>query len=133
MDLREYQKGATNTFKPSKDLDEHEGRILNWALGLANEAGEVAGVVKHLIFHNEPFERMEVAKEIGDVLWYVAALCTTFKIDMGVCAELNLAKLTYRHGGVAYDANGSAHRHERESAFEQTELYKQLEERIKCE
>ena len=38
----------------------------------------------------------EIMKEIGDVLWYIAALCEELDIDMETCAILNIEKLKYR-------------------------------------
>lgn len=74
--------------------------IQNWTLGLSGEAGEFANIVKKAIYHNHGFPYGELISELGDVLWYVAQLCTSLGIDMDMVAEQNLKKLAkrYPHG-----------------------------------
>lgn len=127
MDLREYQKKAVKTFKPHRELTPHEAEILDWSLGLPGEVGEVAELVKHSIFHNEPMDLMKLAKEIGDVMWYIAALCKSYNIPLELVGRLNIAKLTHRHNGT-FCFDKSAERHSRERKFEATAEYQELAE-----
>jgi NTP pyrophosphatase (non-canonical NTP hydrolase) len=69
-------------------------------LGLANEAGEVAGKIKK-VFRDKGGEineetRAALASELGDVLWYLAQVCTELDISLDDVAESNLAKLLDR-------------------------------------
>jgi NTP pyrophosphatase (non-canonical NTP hydrolase) len=69
-------------------------------LGLANEAGEVAGKVKK-IFRDRggaitDDDRAALALELGDVLWYLAELCTQLGIGLGDVAAANITKLRGR-------------------------------------
>ena len=69
-------------------------------LGLANEAGEVAGKVKK-IFRDKDGEINEKTKsmlkaELGDVLWYVAQVCTELGLSLDEVAEYNIDKLYSR-------------------------------------
>lgn len=69
-------------------------------LGLANEAGEVAGKIKK-VFRDKGGEisaetRSALQAELGDVLWYLAQVCTELDISMDEVAESNLAKLLDR-------------------------------------
>ena len=69
-------------------------------LGLVNEAGEVAGKVKKIFRDKggaigDP-EREALAAELGDVLWYLAQVCTELEISLDDVAESNLAKLLDR-------------------------------------
>ena len=70
------------------------------ALGLAGEAGEVAEKIKKLVRNKGgEYDREDVRmieKELGDVLWYIAELCTVFGIDMSECAKMNIVKLEDR-------------------------------------
>lgn len=80
-------------------------------LGLANEAGEVAGKVKK-IFRDRSGEvtdadRHALTLELGDVLWYLAELCTQLGIDLADVAAANIAKLEDRtaRGALAGDGD----------------------------
>ncbi len=69
-------------------------------LGLANEAGEVAGKVKK-IFRDKGGEiseqdRQALKGELGDVLWYLAQICTELDLTLEEVAEANLVKLFSR-------------------------------------
>ncbi len=69
-------------------------------LGLANEAGEVAGKIKK-IFRDKAgqigeLEREGLKSELGDVLWYLAQVCTELGLSLDEVAEANLKKLLDR-------------------------------------
>lgn len=72
------------------------------AMALAEEAGEVSGKFAKFLrkrdFSNKAFEtlRSDVAKELGDVLWQVAAVATELWLDLQDIADANLAKLEGR-------------------------------------
>lgn len=74
--------------------------IIYPTLGLNGEAGEVAEKVKKLIRDKEskydPEFTEEIADELGDVLWYVAALCDEMGFSMANVAKKNLEKLNSR-------------------------------------
>lgn len=128
--LDRYQKGATKTFKEHVPLDAYQARVLNWAIGLSGETGEVSEILKHHIFANEKLDKMELAKEIGDVLWYLTAIAETTGINMVDIAELNLAKLNHRYHTGAYTDSEAQTRHSREKLFKDTPTYQVLESRI---
>jgi len=71
-------------------------------MGLAGEAGEVSEKVKKIIRDSTDLEkaisdkRTEIAKELGDVLWYVAAICREFGLSLEEVAEINIEKLKSR-------------------------------------
>jgi NTP pyrophosphatase (non-canonical NTP hydrolase) len=79
LSVSAYQKRATKTFKPH---DNHKDEICDWLISLAEEVGEVQSLFKHDFYGGEPVNKEELAKEVGDVLWYLAALCTSNGIDM---------------------------------------------------
>ena len=129
MNLQQYQQETTSTFKPRTALDAHQAEVLDWTVGLSGEVGEVSELIKHHIFHSEELDKMKLAKEIGDVLWYLSALCASTGIPMEACAELNIAKLQHRHGGK-FSFSKSADRHQREAKFENTPEYLHLKNKI---
>lgn len=69
-------------------------------LGLANEAGEVAGKIKK-IFRDKggrmsEADQQALKSELGDVLWYLAQMCTELGLSLDEVAESNLSKLASR-------------------------------------
>jgi NTP pyrophosphatase (non-canonical NTP hydrolase) len=122
VDFTTYQNAASATFKVHETLAPKDTELLDWSLGLAGETGEVCELVKHVVFHHEPLDRMKMAKELGDVLWYISAIAKSLDIPLMVVAELNIAKLAHRHSGK-YSHTNSADRHAKENRFESTEHY----------
>ena len=72
---------------------------------------------------------MKIAKEIGDVLWYLSALSESLGLNLSDEAELNLSKLEHRHG-AKYGHASSADRHDREEKFEDTIIFQEIRDRI---
>lgn len=68
------------------------------ALGLAGEVGEVCNKIKKMTRDGKPVEelRAELLAELGDVLWYLAALSHDLNIALEVIAEENIKKLNNR-------------------------------------
>ena len=95
LSFSDYQTQASKT-AIYNDAD----YIVYPALGLVSEAGEVAGKVKKVLRDNNgqflPEHREAISKEVGDVLWYIAALCTDLGVDMAAVAQENLNKLNSR-------------------------------------
>ena len=69
-------------------------------LGLCGESGEVSEKVKKLIRDKggviDNDVRADLRKELGDVLWYVAQLCTELGLSMSDVAQGNIDKLASR-------------------------------------
>lgn len=95
MTLNDYQKKALETaIYPTP--------IIYPSLGLTGEAGEVADKVKKVIRDkNSDFSdentRKEIAKEIGDVLWYCATLSNDLGFSLEEIAQMNYDKLKSRY------------------------------------
>ena len=74
----------------------------NVFLGLSEEAGEVAGLMKRVL-RNFPRDRARITQEnfieeMGDVLWYLAACCAAQGTTLEEIWEYNVKKLTERYG-----------------------------------
>lgn len=128
--LHKYQKEATKTFKEHETLDPEQSRLLDWAVGLGGESGEVLELIKHHIFSHAELDKMELVKELGDVLWYLSAIAETSGVDMADAAELNLAKLNHRYNTGTYTDKGSQERRAREKQFTDTPLYQIIKARV---
>lgn len=95
MDLSEYQRLSRRTAEYPR-----AAWLAYPALGLAGEAGEVAEHAKKAIRDDggqvSEERRAAMAKELGDVLWYVAQLTSELKLDLNEIAQANLDKLLSR-------------------------------------
>jgi NTP pyrophosphatase (non-canonical NTP hydrolase) len=92
--LDAYQKCAMRTRAP--DLDLNNGLLLA-ALGASGESGEFAELVKKHVYHDIPLNFNLAVKELGDVLWYVAAGATALGYSLEEVAAMNIAKLQARY------------------------------------
>jgi len=96
VEFDEYQELARRTMN-NELVPIFEDRLANFALGVAGESGEIADYLKKVLFHGHPLDRAKLADELGDVLWYVAALATTADLTMNELATANVAKLRRRY------------------------------------
>ena len=96
----EYQAAAART-GGSDLLPGNRDKAMNCAaLGLCGEAGEVADLVKKIQHHRHPLDGAtldKLRKELGDVLWYVAHMCSGMGWQLGDIAGENIGKLRARY------------------------------------
>ena len=95
MKLNDYQNRARATA-----IYPRHTALAYCVLGLTGEAGEVADKVKKIIRDNDGVltkeSKQEIAKELGDVLWYLANLSAELGFDLQSVAEMNIQKLVSR-------------------------------------
>jgi NTP pyrophosphatase (non-canonical NTP hydrolase) len=95
VELSQYQRLSRRTAEYPR-----EAWLAYPALGLAGEAGEVAEHAKKAIRDDagevSRQRRAQMAKELGDVLWYVAQLASELELDLEEIAQANLDKLLSR-------------------------------------
>ncbi|MBA4541964.1 nucleoside triphosphate pyrophosphohydrolase family protein [Thermoactinomyces daqus] len=94
MNSSEYRKLARRTMNQS--LTKRE-QLTMLALGLGGEAGEVADLIKKVVFHGHEMDRDKLIKESGDVIWYMENLLDYFDIPMSEVYETNIQKLLSRY------------------------------------
>lgn len=117
MKINTYQEEAARTLPPNTEL---RAALNLGALGLGGESGEVIDLIKKALFHDSPqlsfpegmlsgspehhahdralhAFRDKLRKELGDVLWYVAAIATGAGMTLEEVAEANVAKLRARY------------------------------------
>lgn len=99
MNADEYQEQAKRTLVNNTELKiSDKEMMLVWnAIGLAGEAGEVNELIKKGVFHQHGVDHDKLIKELGDVLWYTAALCSVLGVPMSEVMELNISKLKARY------------------------------------
>jgi len=97
MTFDEYQKRALTTVISQEDSFKD---TLHWVLGINGEAGEVAEKVKKIIRDKggkiSQQDKLELGKELGDVLWYLAVFAHDLGLSLDTIAGENLDKLKSR-------------------------------------
>jgi NTP pyrophosphatase (non-canonical NTP hydrolase) len=79
MTLFEFQQLSKRTLKTGRDLD---ADLQDYCLGILTEGGEAFDVLKKHLYHGHELDVERFAKEAGDALWYIAAVCTKVGIDL---------------------------------------------------
>ena len=109
MTINEYQNAALRTAQTDKltasDL------LLNSALGLCGESGEVADLVKKHRFQGHDIDIEHIAKELGDVAWYLAVGAYAIGLDLESIFRMNKEKLEARYPD-GFSTDRSLHRAE---------------------
>jgi NTP pyrophosphatase (non-canonical NTP hydrolase) len=107
MTLDEYQKQALVTAIPSGDDFKD---LTHWVLGISGESGEIADKLKKIIRDQGGVithkNKTELAKELGDVLWYLAVLAKHLGVSFEEIAEGNIAKLRSRQSRGVIGGSG---------------------------
>ena len=109
MTINEYQTAALRTAQTDK-LTARE-LLLNSALGLCGESGEVADLLKKYHFQGHNLDLDHVAKELGDIAWYLAVGAYAIGYDLETILQMNVDKLKARYPN-GFSADRSLHRAE---------------------
>lgn len=94
MDANEYQKRAMTTLNPAlgkKDV------LINSVMGLCGESGEAIDIVKKWLAQGHALDKEHLAKELGDIAWYLAEAATALDLSLGDILQANLDKLEKRY------------------------------------
>lgn len=100
MNLNDYSAQAmtTDTFSGDRSVGSHA--FLEKTLGLVGEAGEVAEKVKKILRDKNgqasEEDKKELAKELGDILWYVNSVGNYLGFSLEEIAQANLDKVLSR-------------------------------------
>ena len=106
MTINEYQKLAMTTLNPA--LSEKEV-LLNGVMGLCGESGEAIDLVKKWMMQGHELDKAHLAKELGDVAWYLAETATAIGYDLETILKANIDKLKARYP-EGFTADRSMHR-----------------------
>lgn len=106
LTANDYQRQAMRTLNPA--LGERDV-LINGVMGLCGEAGEAIDLVKKHLAQGHALDRERLAKELGDVAWYLAETATAIGCDLETILAENLEKLRARYPD-GFDAERSVHR-----------------------
>ena len=94
MTIHEYQELAMTTLNPElskKDV------LINSVMGLCGEAGEAIDIVKKWLAQGHELDKEHLAKELGDIAWYLAEAATALDIPLEDILQANIEKLKKRY------------------------------------
>ena len=94
MDANEYQKRAMVTLNPAF---EKKDVLINSVMGLCGESGEAIDIVKKWLAQGHALDKEHLAKELGDIAWYLAEAATALDLSLGDILQANLDKLEKRY------------------------------------
>lgn len=101
MTLNDYEAAAART--TNAKLDDRE-RLLDAAAGLAEESGEILGMVRKHAYQSRELDRETLKIELGDALWCLAMTARSAGITLEDVAAANVAKLSARFPAGYSDA-----------------------------
>lgn len=94
MQVNEYQELAMTTLNPAlskKDM------LINSVMGLCGESGEAIDIVKKWLAQGHELDRAHLAKELGDIAWYLAEAAAALELPLETILQGNLDKLKKRY------------------------------------
>jgi len=94
MTINEYQKLAMTTQNPA--LSERDV-LLNGVMGLCGESGEAIDIVKKWLAQGHELDKAHLAKELGDIAWYLAETATALGLTLEEILQANIDKLRARY------------------------------------
>jgi NTP pyrophosphatase (non-canonical NTP hydrolase) len=94
MNINEYQKLAMRTINPK--LDKRD-MLINSVMGLCGESGEAIDIVKKWFAHGHELDKEHLAKELGDIAWYLAEAATALDLNLEDIFQANIEKLKKRY------------------------------------
>jgi NTP pyrophosphatase (non-canonical NTP hydrolase) len=94
MTLDDYQQAAGRTVNPR--LSDAE-RLMDAAAGLAEESGEILGLVRKHVYQAHPLSRERMQSELGDALWCLTIAAKMAGLTLDEVATANIAKLHARY------------------------------------
>lgn len=105
MHFNKYQRLAKRTM--NKSLFEYQNE-LHALHGLASEVGEIHSLYQK-VYQGHIFDKAHLQKEIGDLLWFIAELCTINDLKLSDVARMNIDKLKERYP-EGFEIEKSLHR-----------------------
>lgn len=108
-DADAYQQ---NVLKYAPDHHDYLLNVVYAAMGMCGEAGEASELVKKYAYHGHTIDTEHLARELGDVLWYVSYMAYLFGYPLGKIMAMNQEKLAKRYPDGKFDAERSRNREE---------------------
>ena len=70
---------------------------LHGIMGIATESTELVQLLLKTLAYNDKFDRVNLSEEIGDIMWYIALLCTANDLSLENIMQQNIDKLKLRY------------------------------------
>ena len=101
-----------DVLKYAPDYQHYMPNVLYAAIGMCGEAGEVSELIKKYAYHEHTIDTEHLARELGDVLWYVTYMAHLFGYSLGDIMVMNQEKLAKRYPDGKFDEERSRNRKE---------------------
>ena len=101
-----------DVLKYAPDYQHYMPNVLYAAIGICGEAGEASELIKKYAFHGHTIDTEHLARELGDVLWYVSYMAHLFGYPLGKIMAMNQEKLAKRYPDGKFDEDRSRNREE---------------------
>ena len=101
-----------DVLKYAPDYQHYMPNVLYAAIGICGEAGEVSELIKKYAYHGHAIDTEHLARELGDVLWYVTYMAHLFGYSLGDIMVMNQEKLAKRYPDGKFDEERSRNRKE---------------------
>ena len=72
--------------------------VLHGVIGMVTESGEAMDMIKKHVYYGKELDLVNLHEEIGDLMWYVALICSACNFDLSDIMEKNIEKLRARYG-----------------------------------
>ena len=99
-----------DVLKYAPDHNDYLLNVIYAAIGMCGEAGEASELIKKYAFHGHAIDTKHLARELGDVLWYVSYIAHLFGYPLGKIMAMNQEKLAKRYPDGKFDAERSRNR-----------------------
>lgn len=97
MTVNEYQNLALRTEPKGLSIKGIASRLSNGLMGLNGEAGEAIDILKKSLFQGHELDKAHLAKELGDVAWYLAVSASAIGYSLEEIFQMNIDKLKARY------------------------------------
>ena len=87
--------------------------LINSVMGLCGESGEAIDIVKKWLAQGHQLDKEHLAKELGDIAWYLAEAATALDLNLEDILEANIEKLKKRYP-EGFDIHRSLERNEKD-------------------
>ena len=97
MNINKFIEESARTMSDSWHPENIKTETFHGIIGVAGEAGELLDAAKKAVFYNHELDKENLREEIGDIMWYIAAIIRSEGWDIESILQENIDKLRKRY------------------------------------